>query len=139
MSRMPIYDDSGNFVLEKPDIEELKEEFEEIINGKGKFSCDFCNRLFDTSQGKAVHQGWCKENPKGKRGKKKKGLGRPKNPKVKTQFTFYEYLKRRFKLSFIAGMFKEAKTTISEWDMLVQTLANLLKRKILDDILEEEK
>ena len=137
MSRMPIYDESGNFVLEKPDIKELKEEFEEIMNGKEKqFLCGFCNRPFDTSQGKAVHQGWCKDNPDAR---KKKTTKSPKKSKVKTQFTFYEYLKRRFKLSFIAGMFKEAKTTIQEWDVMVQTLANLLKRKILDDILEEEK
>ena len=72
---------------------------------------------------------------------KKKGPGRPKNSKktpvktkkVKTKFTFYEYLKRRFKLSFIAGMFKEAETSLKEWDMLVQTLANLLKKKILEE------
>lgn len=79
---------------------------------------------------------------------KKKGPGRPKKDssnskkdtpktpktqKVKTQFTFYEYLKRRFKLSFIAGMFKEAETTLVEWDMLVRTLANLLKKKILEE------
>ena len=132
MSRMPIYDGYGNIVLEKPDIkepkiEELKEEFEEIINGKKQFFCDFCTRIFDTSQGKAVHQGWCKENPH----KRKKKTS--KTPKVKTQFTFFEYLKRRFKLSFVAGMFKEAKTTISEWDMLVQTLSNLLNKKILDE------
>ena len=136
MSRMPIYDESGNFVLEKPDIKELKEEFEEIMNGKKQFFCDFCTRIFDTSQGKAVHQGWCKENPDAR---KKRTLKNPKNPKVKTEFTFFEYLKRRFKLSFVAGMFKEAKTTIQEWDVIVQTLANLLKRKILDDILDEEK
>ena len=130
---MPIYDESGNFVLEKtdkPDIKELKEEFEEIINGKGKFSCDFCNRLFDTSQGKAVHQGWCKENP---HARKKKTSKNPKKPKVKTQFTFYEYLKKRFDLSFIAGMFKEAATTIQEWDMMVRNLGNLLKKKILEE------
>ena len=124
---MPIYDESGNIVLEKPKIKELEEEFEEIMNGKEQFFCDFCTRLFNTSQGKAVHQGWCKMNP---HARKKRT---PKNPKVKTQFTFFEYLKRRFKLSFIAGMFKEAKTTISEWDMLVQTLANLLNKKRLKE------
>ena len=77
-------------------------------------------------------------------GGKKKGRGRPKgskNPKtpvkskkVKTQFTFYEYLVDRFNLSYIAGMFKEASATILEWDLMVTNLSSLLQHKLESEV-----
>lgn len=103
MSRMPIFDDKDNV----------------IIGGKKKNG----NVVIPEKRGRGRPK---KETPK-------TNTPKIKTPKIKTQFTFIEYLRTRLNLSFIAQMFKEATATIQEWDMMVQNLADLLKKKTLEE------
>lgn len=72
---------------------------------------------------------------------RKRGPGRPPkkdkepNIKIKTMktFTFYEYMRNRLDLSFVADMFNEGKGTIEEWDIMVQALCHFYKSKINGD------
>ncbi len=75
--------------------------------------------------------------------KEKKGPGRPKkepaiikpNIKIKTlkTFTFYEYMRNRLDLSFVADMFNAGKGSVAEWDIMVQALCHFYKSKINGD------
>lgn len=77
-------------------------------------------------------------------GKGKKGPGRPPkkdkekdkpNIKFKTlkTFTFYEYMRNRLDLSFVADMFNAGKGSVAEWDIMVQALCHFYKSKINGD------
>ncbi len=76
-------------------------------------------------------------------GKGKKGPGRPKKepaikkPDIKFKtlktFTFYEYMRNRLDLSFVADMFNAGKGSVAEWDIMVQALCHFYKSKINGD------
>lgn len=44
-------------------IEDLKEELEEIVNGKEKFPCQFCEKNWKSKVSKERHEVWCPKNP----------------------------------------------------------------------------
>ena len=82
----PEFDETGNMIIKKPEkIEELKEELEEIINGKKVFNCQHCDKEWGSDLSRLRHESWCPKNPDGRsyyKKPKKKVQSKPK-PKIK--------------------------------------------------------
>ena len=53
------------------------------------------------------------------------------NEQIKEEecYNFYEYLVKKFDLSFVAGLFNEGTATLKEWDLMVRLLGDLLRKK----------
>ena len=85
-SIFPEFDEAGNMIIKKPkEIEELKEEFEEIINKKKFFNCRYCDKEWGSDLSRLRHESWCPKNPDGRLYYKKPTKVPVKKPKKKVQ------------------------------------------------------
>ena len=86
-STFPEFDEAGNMItIKKPKkIEELEEEFEEIINGKKVFNCQHCGKEWISDISRIRHESWCPKNPDCRTYYKKPKTEPVKKPKKKAQ------------------------------------------------------
>jgi len=87
---MAIFDKAGNLITQKPKTDklvELKEEFDNIINGKEVFCCQYCDEEWDKKSSRSQHEIWCSKNPNKReyRKTKTKGKKKEKEPQVKSK------------------------------------------------------
>nr|BDI55168.1 MAG: Zn finger protein [uncultured archaeon] len=82
------FDKAGNLITSKPKtdkLEELEKEFDNLVNGKEVFCCQYCNKVWDKQVSKSQHETWCSKNPNKREYRKaeKKIKKKEKEPQVK--------------------------------------------------------